>query len=262
MNIVEKIKDLKRKRNAVILVHNYQLPEVHEVADYVGDSLGLSIKAAETEADVIVFCGVYFMAETAKIISPEKIVLIPEKTAGCPMADMVTVEALKKKKKEHPNAKVVCYVNTTAEVKALCDISCTSGNAERIAKEALKDVEEVIFVPDKCLGSYVAEKAGREFMLWPGFCPSHVKILPEHVEAQKKKYPNAEVLVHPECTPQVRDVADGVFSTDGMCKYSKKTKVKELIIGTEIGMLYRLQKENPDKKFYPASEFAVCPNMK
>ncbi len=260
--IMNEIQKLKIEKNAIILAHNYQLPEIHDVADYVGDSLGLSIKATETDANVIIFCGVYFMAETAKILSPKKTILIPEKKAGCPMADMVKPEDLIALKAKHPKAKVLCYVNTSAEVKALCDLCCTSANAEKIAQNALKDTEEVIFVPDKCLGSYVANKTGRKFILWNGFCPTHYRMLPEHVETQKNLHPDAEVIFHPECSSEVVALADQAISTNGMCKYAKSTNVKEMIIGTEIGMLYRLRKENPDKTFYPVTDLAVCPNMK
>lgn len=262
MEIVEKIKNLKEKRKAVILAHNYQLPEIQDIADFVGDSLGLSIQASKTPAEVIVFCGVYFMAETAKIISPQKTVLIPEPRAGCPMADMITAEQLKELKKKHPNAKVLCYVNTSAHVKAESDLCCTSANAVKMVKEALKDEKEIIFVPDKYLADYVGSQTGREFFAWSGWCPTHVKILPENVLVQKKLHPEAEVLVHPECTPAVIKLADRVFSTEGMVKYVKTSPAKEFIIGTEIGLIYRLKKENPGKNFYPASELAVCPNMK
>jgi quinolinate synthase len=200
MELVEKIGRLKKERNAVILAHNYQIPEVQDIADYVGDSLGLSVQASKTTADVIVFCGVYFMAETAKILSPERIVLIPDEKAGCPMADMITADQLRKLKAEHPRAKVLCYVNTTAAVKAECDICCTSGNAERIVREAFRSEDEVIFVPDQYLAHYVSTQVGRDFIAWKGFCPTHARILPEDILAQKKRYPEAKVIVHPECT--------------------------------------------------------------
>ncbi|MBO8132000.1 MAG: quinolinate synthase NadA [Candidatus Marinimicrobia bacterium] len=260
--IIEKIKKLKKERNAVILVHNYQLPEVQDIADYIGDSLGLSIQASKTEADVIIFCGVYFMAETAKILSPDKIVLIPDKTAGCPMADMITKEKLVELKKTNPDAKVVAYVNTTAEVKTECDICCTSSNAELVVKNFTKDIEKLIFIPDKYLGSYIANKLGKEFILYDGYCPSHVKIMEEDIKREKEKHPEAKILVHPECISEVIKLADAVLSTDGMVKYAKNSNAKEFIIGTEIGIIHRLQKENPDKKFYPASNLAICPNMK
>ena len=262
MEIIEKIKRLKRERNAIILAHNYQIPDVQDVADYVGDSLGLSMKAAGTDADIIVFCGVFFMAETAKILSPQKTVLIPDRNAGCPMANMINAPQLRDLKSKHPLAKVLCYVNTTAEVKAECDLCCTSANAVRMVTDVLRDEREIIFAPDKYLADYVSRKTGRDFITWKGFCPTHVKILVEDILRQKSLHPEAEVVVHPECTPPVINVADKVASTEGMCKYARQTRTKELIIGTETGILHRLRKENPDKVFYPASELAVCPNMK
>jgi quinolinate synthase len=262
MEIVEKIDRLRKKRNAVILVHNYQIPEVQDIADYVGDSLGLSIQASKTGADVIVFCGVYFMAETAKILSPEKTVLIPDAKAGCPMADMITAPQLRKLKIEHPRAKVLCYVNTTAEVKAECDVCCTSGNAERIVREAFRSDDQIIFAPDQYLAHYISTKVGRDFIYWKGYCPIHVGILPEDIAGKRALYPDAEILVHPECTPAVTGLADRVLSTEGMIRYAGEAKTRAFIVGTEIGILHRLKKENPDKSFYPASERAVCPNMK
>jgi len=262
VDITEKIQRLKKERNAIILSHNYQLQEVQDIADYVGDSLGLSIQASRTDADVIVFCGVYFMAETAKILSPEKTVLIPDKEAGCPMADMITPEELLKLKAQHPLAKVLCYVNTTAAVKAECDVCCTSGNAERIVLHYLNREDEIIFIPDQYLAHYVATKTGRNFILWNGYCPTHVRIRWEDIEKERKLHPQAEVLVHPECPSAVIAIADRVFSTEGMCRYIRETKGREFIIGTETGILHRLQKENPDKVFYPASPRAICPNMK
>jgi quinolinate synthase len=262
MELVEKINRLRKEKNAVILVHNYQIPEVQDIADYVGDSLELSIQASKTAADVIVFCGVYFMAETAKILSPEKTVLIPDVKAGCPMADMITAEELRKLKREHPRAKVLCYVNTTAEVKAECDVCCTSGNAEQIVRGAFRSDDEIIFAPDQYLAHYISTQVGRDFISWKGYCPTHVKILPEDVAKKRALYPDAEVIVHPECTPGVTKLADKVLSTEGMMRYAKETRTREFIIGTEIGILHRLKKENPDKFFYPASEQAVCPNMK
>jgi len=261
-SLVEKIKELKKKRNAVILVHNYQREEVQDIADFLGDSLGLSIEASKTDASVIVFCGVYFMAETAKILSPQKTVIIPSKDAGCPMADMITKEDLKRLKEKHPNAKVLCYVNTPAEVKALSDYCCTSANAVKIVNGLLKDEKEIIFVPDKYLASYVSSQTKKNFIIWNGYCPTHVKILAEDILKQKKLHPNAEVLVHPECTPEVIKLADKVLSTEGICKYAKTSKAKEFIIGTEVGIIYRLKKENPDKFFYPVSNNIICPNMK
>jgi len=262
MELVEKINRLKKERNAVILAHNYQLPEVQDVADYVGDSLGLSVQASKTSADVIVFCGVYFMAETAKILSPDKTVLLPDKNAGCPMADMMTAEELRTLKAEHPQAKVLCYVNTTAAVKAECDVCCTSGNAEKIVREAFREDDEIIFVPDQYLADCIAKRVGRKFILWKGFCPTHVRILPDDIAQKRALYKNAEVLVHPECPASITSIADQVLSTEGMCRYVKESNGREFIIGTEIGILHRMQKENPEKIFYPAAPRARCPNMK
>jgi quinolinate synthase len=261
-DIVEKIQKLKKERNAVILVHNYQIPEVQDIADYLGDSLGLSLQAAKTEAAVIVFCGVHFMAETAAIISPNKKVVMPDVNAGCPMADMITVEKLKKLKNEHPDAKVVCYVNSAADIKAESDICCTSANAVKVC-QSLKDTKEIIFVPDKYLGHYVSTQIkDKKFILWEGFCPTHVRILPEHIKAAKEKYPEAKVMVHPECRPETIALADEVLSTGGMIKFAKESDAREFIVGTEVGIIHRLAKENPEKKFYPALDRAICPNMK
>ncbi len=249
MGLAEKIAKLKRERNAVILVHNYQIPEVQDIADFIGDSLGLSMQAAKTDADVIVFCGVYFMAETAKILSPDKTVLIPDKSAGCPMADMINAGQLRALKSEHPGAKVLCYVNTTAEVKAECDLCCTSANAAKMAGEVMRDEKEIIFVPDKYLAAFVTRRTGREFITWRGFCPTHAALLPEHLLEQKRLHPEALTIVHPECPPAVIDVADQALSTEGMCRFVQESKTKEFIIGTEIGILHRLRKENPGKIF-------------
>ncbi len=261
-SLVEKIKKLKQERKAVILAHNYQLPEVQAIADFVGDSLGLSIEASKTKAKVIVFCGVYFMAETAKILSPDKIVIIPDKNAGCPMADMITAYELRKLKQKYPQAKVLCYVNTSAKVKAESDFCCTSANAVKMVESVLKNEKEVIFIPDKYLASYVSSQTHKKFILWEGYCPSHIKISPQDIQDKKRLYPQAEVLVHPECCPEVINLADKVFSTEGMCKYVGKSQSKEFIIGTEPGIIFRLKKENPQKEFYPASSEAICPNMK
>jgi len=235
---------------------------VQDIADFTGDSLGLSIQAKDTPADIIVFCGVRFMAETAKIISPHKKVLLPRREAGCPMADMIDRESLLRLKEKHPAAKVLCYVNTSAEVKAECDLCCTSANAPLVVEKGLQETEEIIFVPDKYLGSYVARKTGRKFILWDGYCPVHVKILPQHVEKAKKEHPQAEVLAHPECRPEVLELADQVLSTEGMCRYVARSSGQEFIVATEVGILHRLRKENPQKGFYPAFEGAVCENMK
>lgn len=262
MQLAEKINKLKQEKNAVILAHNYQLPEVQDIADYVGDSLGLSVQASQTDAEVIVFCGVHFMAETAKILSPQKTVLLPDKDSACPMADMINVEQLRKLKAAHPGAKVLCYVNTSAAVKAECDICCTSSNAVKIAREAFAADDEVIFIPDKYLAHYVAAQAGREFIIWKGFCPTHARILPEAILAQWRLHPQAKVIVHPENRPEVIALADQVLSTGGMSKFVREDGAQEFIVGTEVGILHRMKKENPEKIFYPVSEVAVCPNMK
>ena len=256
----EKISQLKEQKKAIILAHNYQLGEVQDAADFVGDSLELSQKAAQTKAEVIVFCGVHFMAETASILCPDKLVLLPDLNAGCPMADMITAEKLRQKKKEHPKAAVVCYINSSAAVKAEVDVCCTSANAVKIV-ESIK-AEEILFVPDQYLGQYVAAKTGKKMIFWPGYCPTHARILPNHIEKLKQDYPLAKVVVHPECRPEVIVLADEVLSTGGLCRYAQTSQAKEIIVGTEIGIIHRLRKENPDKRFIPVSEQAVCPNMK
>jgi len=259
--LVRKIKELKKKRDAVILAHNYQLGEVQDIADYRGDSLELSRIAAKTDAKVIVFCGVHFMAETASILSPDKKVIMPDISAGCPMANMINAKDLRKLKEEHPQAVTVGYVNTSAEVKAELDYCCTSANAIAVVN-ALKDKKEIIFVPDKYLADYVSKQTGRKLISWHGFCPTHVKILPEDVEREKKFHPHAKVMVHPECLSSVIALADAVLSTSQMSKYAKENPSKEFIVGTEAGLVYRLKQDNPLKEFYPASERAECPNMK
>ena len=258
--LIEKILHFKRQRNAVILAHNYQLGEAQDIADFVGDSLELSQNAAKTDADVIVFCGVHFMAETASILCPDKIVLLPDIHAGCPMADMITTKSLREKKRELPGAAVVCYVNSSAEVKAESDICCTSANAVEVVESL--DSEEILFVPDQYLGHYVSTKTDKKMVLWPGFCPTHVRIQPEDITRLKLEYPQAKAVVHPECRPEVIALADEVLSTGGMCRFAQNTEAKEIIVGTEIGIIHRLKKENPEKKFVPLSEQAICPTMK
>jgi quinolinate synthase len=257
----EEILRLKRERNAVILAHNYQLGEVQDVADLRGDSLGLSRKAAETDADVIVFCGVHFMAETAAILAPEKTVLLPALEAGCPMADMVDAESLRKRKAELPEAVVVCYVNSSAEVKAESHICCTSANAVEVVNSIPKD-REILFVPDQYLGRFTRDRTGRAMHLWPGFCATHVRILPAHIERKKREHPDAEVLAHPECRPEVTALADHVLSTSGILRRAAESDAHTFIVATELGILHRLEKENPAKVFLPATEQAICPNMK
>jgi len=260
-SLVEKINKLKTLRQAVILAHNYQPGEVQDVADYVGDSLGLSIEASKATAQVIVFCGVDFMAETAAILSPNKTVLIPESNAGCPMANMIDAEKLRALKAEHPGVPVVCYVNSSAAVKAESDICCTSANAVAVVR-SLPD-KEIIFVPDKFLGLNTQKAVPeKKLVLFPGYCPTHAKIMPQQIVEAKRQRPEAKVLVHPECRPDVVALADQALSTDGMLKYVKNSPDREFIIGTEIGLIHRLNKENPDKNFYPVTDLAVCPNMK
>jgi len=258
--LVEKIRALKKKKNAVILTHNYQLGEVQDIANFVGDSLELSQRAAETGADVIVFCGVHFMAETASILCPDKVVLLPDINSGCPMADMITAERLRAKKQEHPQAVVVCYINSSAEVKAESDICCTSANAVKVVESL--DAQEILFVPDQYLGHYISARTGKKMILWPGFCPTHVRIKPERMKELRQEYPQAQVVVHPECTPEVIALADEVLSTGGMCRYAQRDEVREMVVGTEIGIIHRLRKENPTKRFIPVSEQAICPDMK
>ena len=259
--IVDKIKEWKTKRNAVILAHNYQRGEVQDIADFTGDSLGLSQQAAKTKADVIVFCGVHFMAETASILCPDKVVLLPDEHAGCPMANMITLKELKIKKHEHPDAKVVCYVNSTAAIKAESDVCCTSSNAMKIVSSIPKE-HEILFIPDKSLGGYVSSKLNRPMILWEGYCPTHHRILAEHIIKIKAAHPEARIVVHPECTPDVIALANHVASTTGIAKYCKETDAREFIIGTETGILHRLRKENPRKVFYAITQLADCSNMK
>ena len=260
-DIVEQIQRLKKERNAVILAHNYQRGEVQDIGDFVGDSLGLSQEAAKTDAEVIVFAGVYFMAETAAVICPDKRVLIPDEHAGCPMANMVGVRELRARKQEHPDAAVVCYVNSTAAVKAESDVCCTSANAVKIVESIPKD-REILFIPDHSLGHYVSEQLGRPILLWPGYCPTHHRILPEQIAALKIEYPNALTVVHPECIQEVVELADRVASTTGILDFCRTSECSDFIIGTEVGIIHRLERENPGKRFIHASRFADCPNMK
>lgn len=260
--IADKIVALKKNKNAIILAHNYVLGEVQDIADFTGDSLELSRKASVIkEQEIIIFCGVKFMAETAKILSPEKTVLLPVIDAGCPMADMADAESVRDLKRKYPNAVTVCYVNSTAEVKAEVDICCTSGNAEKIISSIPMN-REIIFIPDKNLGANTAKKLGRKMILWNGFCPTHMRIVPEMVLRKKQEYPDALVMVHPECCPEVVSIADVSLSTAGMLEFAKNSKAKRIIVGTEMGIIHRLQKDNPDKMFIPISEQAVCMNMK
>ncbi len=259
--LVERIKELKKEKNAIVLAHCYQNVEIDEVADYVGDSLQLSRLAAQTDADIIVFGGVYFMAETAKILSPDKKVLLPKMDAGCRMSDMVDLQQIREFKSMYPNVPVVCYVNSSADVKAEADICCTSANAVHVV-ESMK-VPKILFAPDKYLGTYVANQLGNvEVVTYPGYCPTHLAILVEDVETMKQKYPNAKVLAHPECHQAVTKLADYIGSTTGIMKYAKESDAKEFIIVTEKGVVDRLSRDYKDKKFYLVSNKAVCPNMK
>ncbi len=258
--VIDEINKLREQHNAVILAHNYQIPDIQDIADLVGDSLDLAKKATKTDADVIVFCGVDFMAEAARILNPDKKVIIPDEGACCPMAAMVTPDRLRKKKQEYPDAKVVSYINTTADVKAESDICCTSSNGVQVVNSL--DAEQIIFVPDKNLGSYIKKQVeNKKMILWDGFCATHDNITKNHIEKLKSRYPDAEVLVHPECKPEVVEIADYAYSTNGMVNHAKDSDKKEFIIGTEKGLCYRLKKENPDKKFY-SIDIAVCQNMK
>ena len=263
MNLQEKINALKRGRGAVILAHNYVTAEVQDAADFVGDSLELSVKAKNTGAPVIVFCGVSFMAETAKLLSPQSTVLLPEPSAGCPMADMADAEAVRAWRSAHSATPttVIAYVNTTAAVKAETDICCTSANAERVVRSIPAD-KKILFLPDQNLGANVAAATGREMELWPGFCPTHNRIMPEMALAAKARAPDALLLVHPECLPAVVAVADHALSTGGMLRFVRESSARKFVIGTEHGILHRMRKENPDKEFLPLDPLPTCPNMK
>ena len=258
--MIERIMRLKQERDAVILAHNYQRPEIQDIADFVGDSLALAIQASETDADVILFCGVDFMAESAAILNPDKMVLIPDTDARCPMAAMITEQKLIEMKRTYPDALVVCYVNTSASVKAESDICCTSANAVEVVNSL--DCEEVIFVPDKNLALYAARFTDKKVMPWDGYCPTHHQILASDITDAKKRHPDAEVLVHPECRPETIDLADGVYGTEGMIRHVRDSRSDEFIIGTESGMLHRLEREFPEKRFYAVSDYTICPPMK
>lgn len=259
-DIKNEIRELLKERNAVLLAHNYMRDEVQDIADITGDSLALSMEAAKTRADVIVFCGVHFMAESASILSPDKKVLLPRLDAGCPMADMITVEGLLEMKKKHPGVPVVTYVNSSAAVKAHTDICCTSANAGRVV-ESLSE-NELIFTPDRNLGRFVARNSNKKFHFWDGYCPTHERLRAEEVIRLKAEYPDALFICHPECNPAVSDLADHACSTSGMYDYCRRSTAKRIIIGTEAGILFRLKKENPDKEFILASPGLLCPNMK
>jgi quinolinate synthase len=259
--LFQRIKKLKEQRKAVILAHNYQPGEIQDLADFTGDSLGLSIKASQTDAQVIVFCGVRFMAETAAILCPGKTVLLPDKSAGCPLADMITAEQLRQLKQKNPDALVVCYVNSSAEVKAESDYCCTSANAVELVNSLPAD-RTIIFVPDQHLGRFVAERTGRDLILWPGYCPTHVLITEDDIRNAKGRHPDAVVMAHPECTEPVKALADQLLSTGQMLKFAAKSAVKQFIVATEIGIIHTLKKQDPQAEFIAATDRAVCPNMK
>jgi quinolinate synthase len=256
----ERLMELKKERNAIILAHYYQRDEIQEVADFRGDSFLLAQKAAQTDADVIVFCGVHFMGESAKILAPNKTVIIPDERAGCPMADMVNVDGLRKLKAQHPNATVVTYINSSADIKAETDICCTSANAVRVVNSVESD--EIIWVPDKNLGHYVQQNTDKKMIIWEGYCNTHDMLTVKDVEEMKAKYPHAEFVVHPECRPEVVALGDFVGSTTAIIKHCKESTNKEFIVGTEDGTGYQLRLDSPDKTFHFATKYLVCPNMK
>jgi len=259
--ILQDIERLKKERDAVILAHTYQCGAIQDCADYVGDSYGLSVEATRAQASTIIFCGVRFMAETAAILNPSRTVILPEPDAGCPMADMIIPEELIALKKEHPDYLVMCYVNSTAEIKALSDVCCTSSNAEKIARKLPPD-RGIIFVPDRHLGSYVEEQTGRTMIHWDGFCPTHLRLTPSLLAAARSDHPKALLLIHPEADRECRVLADAVLSTGGMLEYVAKSSGEEFIIATENGLMHTLAKNNPGKHFFTASDEIVCPNMK
>jgi len=258
--IIDRIHVLKKEKNAVILAHNYCRGDVQDIADFVGDSLGLSRQAVEQSADIIVFCGVDFMAQSAAILSPLKKVLIPDRFARCPMAAMATADEVRKAKKQHPDAMVVSYVNSSAEVKAESDVCCTSANAVEVVNSL--DCSKVLFIPDKNLGDYVAKNTDKEIILWDGYCPTHNHMLESDMHLSKISHADAEILAHPECRREILEKADHIFSTTGMTRHCTSSSSKKFIIATENGLLHRLRKDNPDKHFYPCSEYAICPDMK
>jgi len=260
-DITQQIKSLKKKKNAIILAHNYQLPEIQDIADYVGDSLELARISQGIAQDTILLCGVYFMAEITKMLNPDKTVLMPDTHAGCPMANMITPALLSVAKQEHPDAAVMCYVNSNAEVKALADICCTSANGIKVA-ESLHE-NQILFIPDQYLGAYVAKRLpGKKFNLWPGYCPTHMVFSGEGLTKLKEEYPDAKIVAHPECRLDVQEIADKICSTSQMISYARENEARQFIICTELGMLHRLKRENPGKEFIPGSINAICPNMK
>lgn len=258
--LTERLLQLKKERNAIILAHYYQRDEIQEVADFRGDSFLLAQKAAQTDADTIVFCGVHFMGESAKILAPDKTVIIPDERAGCPMADMVNIDGLRALKKKHPNAKVVTYINSSAEIKAETDICCTSANAVKVIQSL--DCDEIIWVPDKNLGDYVSKFTDKKMIIWEGYCNTHDMLTVKDVAEMRAQYPNAEFVVHPECRPEVVELGDFVGSTTAILKYCRESDNKEFIVGTEDGTGYQLRLDSPEKSFHFATKYLVCPNMK
>ena len=256
----QEIRQLLDQHNAILLAHNYQRDEIQEIADITGDSLALAMAAAETEHKVIVFCGVHFMAESAAILAPDKVVILPRPDAGCPMADMVTAEGLRAMKAEHPDATVVTYVNSSAAVKAESDICCTSSNAVNVVNSL--DVDEVILVPDYNLARYIAKHTDKTCHFWKGYCPTHDRLTVDDVQRAKQEHPDALFMAHPECTPEILDLADHICSTSGMYAFASENPAQKFIIGTEMGILYRLRKENPEKEFILPTSALICPNMK
>lgn len=260
--IYDKINRLKKEKHAVILAHTYQPWEIQDCADFVGDSYGLSVEASKVTAELIIFCGVRFMAETAKILSPSRKVILPEPDAGCPMADMINAAELREFKSKYPDFIVMCYVNSTAETKALSDICCTSSNALKIAKRIASD-KGILFIPDRHLGSWIQEQTGRDNMImWNGCCPIHVRITPEMLLDARKKFPDTQILIHPEAPHECRILADHVLSTGGMCDLVKTSEYSEFVIATEKGILHTLKKSNPGKIFHHLSDSLTCPDMK
>ena len=256
----EKIAGLKKSLNAVLVAHNYQRPEVQDIADYVGDSLELARICTQVDAEIIVFAGVHFMAESAYILNPQRTVLLTEKQAGCPMADMITAEDLIEWKRRYPDAAVVTYINSSAAVKALSDVCCTSANGVAVVESMPQD--EILFVPDQNLGHYISTKTSKKMILYPGFCPPHNRVLPRHVDLAREQHPGAVVLVHPECLPEVIAKADAALSTSQMVRYAAQSEAKTFVIGTEEGLLHRLRKDNPRKTFHLLMQGLVCPDMK
>ncbi len=256
----DKIRELLKQRNAIMLAHNYQPPEIQDLADLCGDSLELSIRASNTEAEVILFCGVHFMAETASILSPKKTVLLPRHDAGCLMADMITAEGLAAKMASLPPMPVVTYVNSTADVKALSTICCTSANVVQVANSL--DSKEMLMTPDRNLAMYAESQTDKKIHVWDGYCPSHERLKPENVKAAREAHPQAVFMAHPECRPEILKMADVIVSTSGMIRHAESSDANSFIVGTELGLLHPLRKANPDKQFFPASEKMICKNMK